>query len=106
MYAVVEYKGHQHIVKEGDALTVDLVDAAAGEKVTLEHIVLAFDEKGENVLVGNPYVKGHVDAEVEKHQQADKVRIIKFKRKNRYQRTMWFRAQQTVLLIKKVQIDG
>ena len=106
MYAVVEYKGHQHIVKEGDALTVDLVDAAAGEKVTLEHIVLAFDDKAEKVHVGNPYVKGHVDAEVQKHQQADKVRTIKFKRKNRYQRTMWFRAQQTVLLIKKVQIDG
>ena len=106
MYAVVEYKGHQHIVKEGDALTVDLVDEVEGGKVTLDKILLAFDDKGEKVLIGTPYVKGHVEADVEKHQQADKVRIIKFKRKNRYQRTIWFRAQQTVLLIKKIQIDG
>jgi len=45
MYAVIEYKGHQHIVKEGDILTVDLVDAKEGEKITLDHIVLAFDDK-------------------------------------------------------------
>jgi len=54
----------------------------------LDKVLLAFDDKGEKVLIGTPYVKGHVDAEVQKHQQADKVRIIKFKRKNRYQRTM------------------
>ena len=106
MYAVVEYKGHQHIVKEGEMITVDLVDETEGAKVTLDKILLAFDEKGEKVLVGNPYVKGHVDVEVQKHQQGDKVRILKFRRKNRYQRTLGFRAQQTVLLIKKVQIDG
>jgi ribosomal protein L21 len=58
------------------------------------------------VMVGSPYVKGHVDAEVQNHKQWDKVRIIKFRRKNRYQRTLWFRAQQTILLIKKIQIDG
>lgn len=106
MYAVIEYKGHQFIAKEWDILTVDLVDATEGGKVTLDKIVLAFDEKAEKVLVGNPYVKGHVDAEIQKHQQGEKVRIIKFKRKNRYQRTLWFRAQQSILLIKKIQIDG
>jgi len=49
---------------------------------------LAFDEKAEKVIVGKPYVKGKVEAEVTKHQQGDKVRTIKFKRKNRYQRTL------------------
>ncbi|MEI8092249.1 MAG: 50S ribosomal protein L21 [bacterium] len=94
------------MVKEGDALTVDLVDAAEGEKITLDKVVLAFDDKAEKVIVGKPYVKGHVDAEVQTHQQGDKVRTLKFKRKTRYQRTIGFRAQQTVLLIKKIQIDG
>lgn len=106
MYAVVEYKGHQHIVKDGDTIIVDLVDAAEGEAVVLDKIVLAFDEKWDKVLVGNPYIQGHVDVEVQKHQQWDKIRIIKFKRKNRYQRTLWFRAKQSILLVKKVQIDG
>ena len=106
MYAVVEFKGHQHIVKEGDLLTVDLVDAAEGEKVTLDKVLLAFDDKGDKVIVGTPYVKGHVEVEVQKHQQGEKVRTIKFQRKTRYQRTIGSRAKQTVLLIKKVQIDG
>lgn len=105
MYAVVEYKWHQHIVKEWDEIVVDLVDEVEGGKVALDKILLAFDEKGEKVLIGKPYVKWHVDVEVQKHKQWDKVRIIKFRRKNRYQRTLWFRAQQTILLIKKVQID-
>ena len=106
MYAVVEFKGHQHIVKEGDLLTVDLVAGAEGETVTLDKVLLAFDDKGEKVMVGSPYVKGHVDAEIQKHQQGDKVRTIKFQRKTRYQRTIGSRAKQTVLLIKKVHIDG
>lgn len=106
MYAVVEYKGHQHIIKEWDAIVVDRVDQEEGTRVTLDKIVLIFDEDGKKVMVGKPYIKGHVDAEISKQQQADKVRIIKFKIKNRYQRTQWFRAKQTVLLIKKIQIDG
>ncbi len=105
MYAVVEFKGHQHIVKEGDALTVDLVDTQEGETIILDKVVLVFDEKAEKVIVGKPYVKGHIDAEVSKHQQGEKVRILKFKRKNRYQRTLWFRAKQSVLLIKKIHIN-
>jgi large subunit ribosomal protein L21 len=89
MYAVVEYKGHQHIVKEGDNLVVDNVDAEIGKSVVLDKVLLAFDDKGEKVIIGTPYIpKAEVVAEVTTHQKADKVRTLKFKRKNRYQRTI------------------
>jgi large subunit ribosomal protein L21 len=106
MYAVVEFKGHQHIVKEGDVLTVDRVDQEEGTNVMLDNILLTFEEDGSKVTLGKPYIKGKVEAEVSKQQQGDKVRILKFRRKNRYQRTLGFRAKQTVLLINKIHIDG
>jgi ribosomal protein L21 len=73
----------------------------------LDKVLLAFDEKGDKVILGSPYIpKAEVIAEVTTRQKADKVRTLKFKRKNRYQRTIGFRAHQTVLVIKKVQING
>ena len=88
MFVVVDYKGHQYIAKEGDTLIVDLVKAEVGTDVNLERILLSFDDAGTKVTMGTPYLKGKVVAEVVKHQQGEKVRTIKFKRKNRYQRTL------------------
>jgi ribosomal protein L21 len=52
-------------------------------------VLLAFDDKGDKVIIGTPYIpKAEVIAEVTTHQKADKVRTLKFKRKNRYQRTI------------------
>lgn len=89
MYAVVELKGHQYIVQEGDTITVDNVDLAEGEKLTIDTVLLAFDDKADKVVVGTPYIaKAKVECIVNKNQKGEKTRIIKFKRKNRYQRTI------------------
>ena len=86
MYAVVELKGHQYIVQEGDTITVDNVDLDEGEKMTIDTVLLAFDDKGEKVIVGAPYIaKAKVECVVAKNQKGEKIRIIKFKRKNRYE---------------------
>lgn len=70
MYAVVELKGHQYIVQEGDTITVDNVDLGEGEKMTIETVLLAFDDKGERVIVGTPYIaKAKVECIVAKHQK-------------------------------------
>ena len=107
MYAVVELKWHQYIVQEGDVITVDNVDLDVWSKMTIDKVLLAFDDKGDNVTVGTPYVaKAKVDCVVSKHQKWDKVRVIKFKRKNRYQRTIGFRQHQSLLEIKKIDLHG
>lgn len=107
MYAVVELKGHQYIVQEGDTITVDNVDLDEGAKMTIDTVLLAFDDKGEKVIVGAPYIaKAKVECVVAKNQKGDKIRIIKFKRKNRYQRTIGFRPHQSLLDIKKIEING
>ncbi len=107
MYAVVELKGHQYIVQEGDTITVDNVDLAEGESLTIDKVLLAFEDKGDKVVVGTPYIaKAKVECVVKGNQKGEKIRIIKFKRKNRYQRTIGFRAHQSLLDIKKITING
>lgn len=107
MYAVVELKGHQYIVQEGDTIVVDNVDLDEGAKMTIETVLLAFDDKGQKVIVGTPYIaKAKVECIVSKNQKGDKVSVIKFKRKNRYQRTIGFRQHQSLLDIKKIDING
>jgi ribosomal protein L21 len=36
----------------------------------------------------------------------EKINVLKFKRKNRYKRRIWFRPHETVLEIKKIEING
>jgi large subunit ribosomal protein L21 len=48
-----------------------------------------FDEEGKKVHVGAPYCKGaHVTAQVVSHQKGEKVHVLKFHRKNRYERNI------------------
>ncbi len=106
MYVVIELKWHQYIIKENDEIVVDKVDADEWKDITLENILLSFDEKWENVSLGTPYLKWNVVCEIVKQQKWDKVRVVKFKRKNRYERNIGFRAHQTVLKIKKITLNG
>ncbi len=107
MYAVVEVKWHQYIVQEGDIITVDSVDLDEWAKMTIDKVLLAFDDKGAKVIVGTPYIaKAKVECVVKANQKGEKIRVIKFKRKNRYQRTIGFRAHQSLLDIKKIDING
>ena len=107
MYAVVELKGHQYIVQEGDTITVDNVNLDEGAKMTIDNVLLTFDDKGDKVVLGTPYVaQAKVECVVSKNQKGEKIRVIKFRRKNRYQRTIGFRPYQSLLKIKKIEING
>ena len=62
MKAVIETGGKQYYVEEGTELYVEKLDAAAGENVVLDQVLMA------NGVVGHPYVKGAtVTAKVVKH---------------------------------------
>lgn len=103
MYAVIGLNWHQYIVTEGDSIVVDSLDVEEGKNIEVKEVLSVFDEKGENVKVGAPYLaKASVMCDVVAHQQGEKIRVTKFKRKNRYERNIGFRAQQTVLHIKKI----
>lgn len=105
MYAVVSLKGHQYIVSEGARIVVDSLGMEDGAELKVTEVLASFDEKGQSVSLGMPYVSGaHVLFTVINSQKGDKIRVVKFKRKNRYERNQGFRPHQTVLEVKKLQI--
>jgi len=85
MFAVFESGGKQHRVTEGEVLRLERLPVEAGASVEFDKVMLIGE--GANLNVGAPYVAGGVvTAEVVKHDRADKVRIIKFRRRKHYMR--------------------
>ncbi len=83
MYSVVEIKGHQYKVKEGDIVDVQKMDAEVGSTVELDKVLFV---GGDTPKVGTPVVAGaKVTAEVVR--QARSRKIIVFKRKPGLSRT-------------------
>ena len=80
MYAVIETGGKQYKVSEGDVIFIEKLEAAEGEAVTFDKVLVVAD--GENVKVGAPAVEGAtVTAKVEKQGKAKKIYVFKMKRK-------------------------
>lgn len=108
MYAVIALQWHQYIVQKGDLITVDKIQPTSGKKkVTIDTVLAVYDADGTNVTVGMPYVaKASVVADIEESTRGNKIVTVKMKIKNRYHRSRGFKAQQSVLKIKDIVIDG
>lgn len=106
MLAVVELKGHQYIVQAGTKLVVDLISTE--EKTFADFTVLAvFNESGEQVQVGAPVLENvKITADIIGSGKGEKINVLKFHRKNRYERNKGFRPMQTTLVVKDVVING
>jgi large subunit ribosomal protein L21 len=102
MYAVISTGGKQYLVKEGQTLQVEKIDLEEGKSISFPAMLVSNDD-GSDVKVGNPEVKGAVvSAKIAEHGRADKISVIKFKRKVRYRRNVGHRQPFTVLAIEKI----
>lgn len=107
MYAIIELKWHQYIVNKGDTIIVDNMGSDKGSKVDVAEVLSTFDEKWEKVVLWKPYVDGaKVVLEVIENKKWEKVDVLKFKRKTRYTKRIWFRPSQTVLEVKDIKVNG
>lgn len=107
MYAVVKLQWHQYIVNKWDTIIVDKMDWKAGDKIDISDVLAVFDEKWEKVSVWTPLVKwAKVSAEIIESKKWEKIKVLKFKRKTRYKRVIWFRPHETYLQIKDVKVNG
>ncbi len=80
MYAVIAAGGKQHRVEEGEVLRLEKIEAATGETIDFDQVLLVAN--GEDVKIGAPIVEGaKVTAEILSHGRGDKVTIIKFRRR-------------------------
>ncbi|MEY2115642.1 MULTISPECIES: 50S ribosomal protein L21 [Rhodanobacter] len=97
-YAVIKTGGKQYRVQQGDVLRVELLTADEGATVSFDQVLLV--GSGESVTVGAPVIAGAtVSATVRKHGRADKIRIIKFRRRKHYKRQQGHRQHFTEIEI-------
>ncbi len=101
MYAVIETGGKQYRVQEGDVIVVEKLDAAVGEKITFDRVLLLSD--GETIKVGTPVVEScNVYGSVVEHGKGEKVVIFKYKAKKDYRKKQGHRQPYTMIKIEKV----
>lgn len=100
MYAIVEIKGQQFKVSEGQEIFIHRLEAAEGEQVTFDKVLLVANEG--NIQVGTPTVAAKVSTTVlEQEVKGDKVIVFKKKRRKGYRRKNGHRQQFT-----KIKIDS
>ena len=99
MYAVIRTGGKQYRVSKDDVIAVERLEGNAGDKVTFDDILIV-GEAGKEPTIGAPTVTGaSVQAEVLGQDRADKITVVKFKRRKNYHRTKGHQQHQTVVKI-------
>jgi large subunit ribosomal protein L21 len=94
MYAVIVTGGRQYRVAQGEVLRVEKLVADVGDEVKLDQVLMVGE--GEGVTVGAPLVAGAlVTAKVRGHGRADKIRIVKFRRRKHHRKEMGHRQHYT-----------
>ena len=101
MFYVIETGAKQYLVKTGDKLKVEKLAGEAGQEVIFDKILLTANDDGTEVKIGNPYLTGvAIKATVDKQARAQKIRVVKYKRKVRYTRVHGHRQHFTEVKVK------
>ena len=105
MYAVIETGGKQHKVEKGMTISIDLLKDDVGKNITFNNVLLYVD--GDNVEVGQPYLDNvKVTAEVKDVVKADKISILRFRRRKHSMRKIGHRAKHSQVEIKNIKLES
>jgi len=96
--AIISLKGHQHFVKEGDALVIDFLK---GQPPLADVLAVYDDDK--LLAVGTAANKYKIKLSViEADKKGAKITARTYKAKARYRRAKGFRARQTIIKVGKI----
>jgi large subunit ribosomal protein L21 len=105
MYAVIETGGKQYRVEVGSELEIELLEAAPGESIRLDRVLLVAD--GDEATIGRPVVtEAAVEAEVVRRDRGEKVIAFKYRPKARRRVKKGHRQQLSVIRITDVRLNG
>ncbi len=100
MYAIVETGGKQYMVKAGDTLFVEKINAAEGDVIALDKIVAV--SKDDQLLTGADALNFKVNAKIIAHGKAKKIIVYKYKAKKDYRRKQGHRQPYTKITIESI----
>jgi len=102
MYAIIETGGKQYRVQEGDILKIEKLEGAAGDKLTLDQVLMVKDDNG--TRIGTPTVKdAQVTVAVIEQGREKKIVVYKYKRRKNYRRKQGHRQAYTKVIVEKIE---
>jgi large subunit ribosomal protein L21 len=102
MYAVIQTGGKQYKVAEGEILKVEKLAGEAGDKLTLDQVLMLKDENG--IKIGAPLLNdAKVTVEVIEQGRAKKIIVYKYKKRKNYRRKQGHRQSYTKIKIEKIE---
>lgn len=105
MYAVIETGGKQYRVELGSELAIERLDAAPGENINFERVLLVAD--GDAAQIGTPLVADAlVTGEVVRQDRGEKVIVFKYRPKARHRAKKGHRQEQTVIRVADIRFSG
>jgi large subunit ribosomal protein L21 len=105
MYAVIETGGKQYRVEVGTELEVELLEAAPGDNITIDRVLLVAD--GDESTIGRPVVAdAAVEAEVVRRERGEKLISFKYRPKARRRVKKGHRQELMILRITDVRLNG
>ena len=100
MYAILRTGGKQYKVSPGDVVRIEQVDGESGSTIEFNHV---FAVRKETLTVGTPLVENaKVKGTILRSARAPKVRVLKYKRKKQYRRTIGHRQGFSEVLIQDI----
>jgi large subunit ribosomal protein L21 len=98
MYAVIQTGGKQYRVAQGDIVTIEKIEGAAGDRVEIDSVLLVGE--GTQVTIGQPHLaQARVVGTIVRQERGPKVLIYKHKRRKGYQKKQGHRQWQTLLRV-------
>ncbi|MEK7541860.1 MAG: 50S ribosomal protein L21 [Patescibacteria group bacterium] len=101
-YAVIRTGGKQYLVRPGQKLKIEKLDAPEGGAILFDEVLLVIGD-GDTVSVGAPTVKGaKVEAKVIRQARSKKVIVFKYRPKARHRKKQGHRQRFTEVEITKI----
>jgi large subunit ribosomal protein L21 len=102
MYAIIQTGGKQYKVTEGEMIKVEKLEAEAGDKITLDQVLMLKDDNGSRI--GNPLVPGaKITAEVVEQGRGKKITVYKYKKRKNQRKKQGHRQAYTKILIETIE---
>jgi large subunit ribosomal protein L21 len=105
MYAVIQTGGKQYRVSQGDLITIEKLEGAAGDRIELNSVLMVGE--GDQVTVGRPWLEqARVVGTIVRQERGPKVLIYKHTRRKGYQKRQGHRQSQTLLRVTDIVADA
>jgi large subunit ribosomal protein L21 len=99
--AVIQTGGKQYLVSVGDKVQIEKLKGETGEVIKFDQVLVTVSDKA--CVLGKPFVdKAVVEAKVLDQGRGKKIRVLKYKAKSKYRRTIGHRQSFTEVEITKI----